>query len=100
MAMQRGLAARAASLARASGVALAASWGWMPAVAKIAGGPGRWCAFGDFERAVHLVGAVADADGEDGVDSGGVGAGEDAGEFVGGVHVEMGVGVDEVHGCR
>jgi hypothetical protein len=47
---------------------------------------------------VHLVGAVADADSEDGTDAGGVGAGEDSGEFVRGVHVEMGVRVDEGHG--
>jgi hypothetical protein len=55
-------------------------------------GSGR---FGDFEGAVHLVGAVADADGEDGVDAGGVGAGEDLREVAGRVHVEMGVRVDE-----
>ena len=53
---------------------------------------GRLC---DFERAVHLVGAVADADGEDGVDPGGVGAGEDAGKVAGGVHIEVGVRVDQ-----
>ena len=45
-----------------------------------------------------LVGAVADANSEDGTDAGGVGAGEDSGEFVRGVHVEMGVRVDEGHG--
>src|ERR1039458_3381495 len=59
---------------------------------------GRTGGFGDFECAVHLVGAVADADSEDGTDAGGVGAGEDSGEFVRGVHVEMGVRVDEGHG--
>ena len=44
---------------------------------------------------MHLVGAVADADGEDGVDPGGVGAGEDAGKVAGGVHIEVGVRVDQ-----
>ena len=32
---------------------------------------------GDLEGLVHGVGAVADADGEDGVDAGGVGSAED-----------------------
>ncbi len=32
---------------------------------------------GDFERLVHGGGAFADADGEDGMDSGGVGAAQD-----------------------
>jgi hypothetical protein len=59
---------------------------------------GRTGGFRDFECAVHLVGAFADADREDGTDAGGVGAGEDSGEFVRGVHVEMGVRVDEGHG--
>ena len=58
---------------------------------------GRVGGFGDFEGAMHLVGAVADADGEDGADVGGVGAGEDLREVFGGVHVEVGVTVDE-HG--
>ena len=49
----------------------------------------------DFERAVHLLGAVANADGEDGVDAGRMGAGEDARKLAGGVHVEMGVRVGQ-----
>jgi hypothetical protein len=49
---------------------------------------------------MHLVRAVADADGEDGADVRCVRAGKDAGEFVGGVHVEVSVRVGEAHGCR
>ena len=64
------------------------------------GSSGELVEVGDFEGAVHLVGAVADADGEDGADVGGVGAGEDPREVFGGVHVEMGVRVDEGHGVR
>ncbi len=75
----------------------AASWGWMPALAKMRGRLGELVGFGDLEGMMHLVGAVAYADGEDGGDAGGVGSGEDGGEFFGGIHVEMGVGVDEVH---
>ncbi len=48
---------------------------------------------GDVEGAVHGVGAFAYADGEDGVDAGGAGAGEDGFEVFG-VEVEVGVGVD------
>lgn len=55
---------------------------------------------GDFEGAVHLVWAVADADGEDGADAGGVRTGEDLRKVFGGVHIEMGVRVDEVHGSK
>jgi hypothetical protein len=46
---------------------------------------------------VHGVGAVADADGEDGVDAGGVGSAEDFVAVGGGlgVGVEVGVGVGE-----
>lgn len=48
---------------------------------------------GDLEGAVHGGGAVTDADGEQGFDAGGVGAGEDGREvFVG---VEVAVGVDQ-----
>ncbi len=55
----------------------------------------------DVECAVHGFGAVADADGEDGMDAGCVGAGEDGFEVAGslGEEVEMGVGVDEGHDC-
>ncbi len=42
---------------------------------------------GKFERAVHRVGAVADADGEDGFHAGGVGATEDVVTF--GVVIEV-----------
>ena len=51
----------------------------------------------DVERVVHEGRAVANADGEDGADTGCVSACEDARELVCGDHVEVGVGVDEVH---
>ena len=58
----------------------------------------------DLEGAVHGFGAVADADGEDGRDAGGVGVGQDGGEGAGiggvGVEVEVGVGVDQRYFLR
>ena len=95
MAMQRGFWASAARRARASGVAFGPPADGCRRWRRLAEGLGECGRFGDFERTVHLVGAVADADGEDGADIGGVGAGEDAGEVAGGDHVEVGVGVDE-----
>ena len=62
-----------------------------------AGERGRVGGVGDVECAVHGVRAVADADGEDGLDSGGTGTGEDGFKVVG-VGVEVGVRVDEGHG--
>ena len=55
---------------------------------------------GDVEGLVHGAGAFADADGENGVDSGRVGSTEDFGAvcWCFGVEVEMCVGVDEWHG--
>ena len=47
----------------------------------------------DVEGLVHGVGAFADADGEDGLDAGDAGSGEDGFEVFG-VEVEVGVGVD------
>ena len=57
---------------------------------------------GDFERVVHGVGTLADADGEDGFDAGGAGAGDDGFDFAGllGVEVEVGVRVYEGHCSR
>ncbi len=94
MAMQMGSAARVASLARASGVALVGLLG-VDAGAGVDAGVLVGDGFA-IEGVVHGVGAFADADGEDGVDAGGVGAGEDC-FAVFGVEVEMGVGVDEGH---
>jgi hypothetical protein len=64
-----------------------------------AGQAGGGGAVGEVERLVHGVGAFADADGEDGLDAGGLGAAED---FVAVcwslvVEVEMCVRVDQVH---
>ena len=55
-----------------------------------------WVRVGQVEGAVHGVGAVAYADGEEGVDACCAGVGEDGGEV--GVVVEMAMGVDEMHG--
>ncbi len=52
---------------------------------------------GNLQGAVHLVRTVADADGEDGAHLGRISSLEDLKEFLIGVHVEMGVAVDEVH---
>jgi hypothetical protein len=52
----------------------------------------------NLKGAVHLVGAVADADGEDFAYTRGVGSGKNLREVFGRVHIEMGVRVDEVHG--
>lgn len=62
-----------------------------------AGVAGEGAGVGDLERPVHGVGAVADADGEDGGDAGGVRAAEDGVAFCIVVEVEVGVGIDE-HG--
>ena len=96
MAMHLGSAARLASLARASSLAWAASCGWMPALAKIVGSSAGG-GVGDLERLMHRGWAFADADGEDGLDTGGVGAAKNL-VAVFGVEVEMGVGVDQGHG--
>ena len=56
---------------------------------------GEGAGVGQFQGAVHGFGAVADADGQDGPDAGGVGSEEDGFAVGVGVEVEVGVGVDE-----
>ncbi len=58
-------------------------------------GPDRGVLVSEGKGAVHGGGSVADADGEDLADAGGVGGGDDGGGVV--VEVEVSVGVDE-HG--
>ena len=53
---------------------------------------------GDFEGALHLVRAIADADGEDGAHTGCLRACQHSGQVVGGDHIEMSVRIGEMHG--
>ena len=54
---------------------------------------------GDLQRALHLAGPLADADGEDGAHAGGFGAGKHQGQAAG-EHVEVRVRVGQVHGIQ
>ena len=75
MAMQRGSGGEGGELGEGFGGGAGGFLG-MDAGAGVDVG-GRRGGLGDFEGAVHVVGAVADADGEEVPDAGGVGAGED-----------------------